>query len=146
MEDANLTTAMIISHSENLEDATAAFYEELARRHTEHREAFSGAAQDAQKHKVWVVRTYQETISDALEACFCFQGMRLRDYGVELSLEETAPVALALQKAIELEESAISFYQEVAERSKPLLATIPAAFKRVAKKRATRKRHWETLI
>jgi hypothetical protein len=48
--------------------------------------------------------------------------------------------------AIDLEEKATAFYQEVAERSQSLLATIPAAFKRVAKKRTVRKHQWEALL
>jgi hypothetical protein len=146
MGESNLTASMIISFSGKLEDATSTFYDGLAQRYTTHSDAFSQAAQDAQKHKVWVVRTYRETISDALEACFCFQGMHLRDYEVELTLAEATPLASALQKAIELEERAISFYEEVAKRSQSLLATIPAAFKRVAKKRTVRKRQWEALL
>ena len=88
MDDINLTASMIVSFSERLEDATTAFYLELAGRFAAQADAFAQAAEDAQKHKVWIVRTYQETISDALEACFCFQGMSLKDYQVEPNLPD----------------------------------------------------------
>jgi hypothetical protein len=146
MEDANLTASLVVSFSEKLEDATTEFYETLAHRFAVRSYRFAQAAQDAQKHKIWLVRTYQETISDALEACFCFQGMNLRHHEVDLTLPEDAGLPLALQMAIDLEEKAIAFYQEVAERSQSLLATIPAAFKRVAKRRAARKQQWEGLL
>ncbi len=146
MDDTNVTASMIVSFSEKLEDATTAFYETLAHKFAERSHAFAKAAQDAQKHKVWLVRTYQETISDALEACFCFQGMNLKHHKVHLTLPEDAGLPLALQTAIDLEEKAIAFYQEVAERSESLLATIPAAFKRVAKNRTARRQQWEGLL
>ncbi len=146
MEDVNLTASMIVSFSEQLEDATTSFYEELCGRFPDHSEAFAKAAEDAQKHKTWIVRTYQETISDALEACFCFQGMNLQDYPVEPKLSEGARLADALQIAIAMEQQAVRLYEEVAERSQSLLATIPAAFRRVAKKRAARERQWEGLL
>ncbi len=146
MEDINLTASMIVSFSEKLEDATATFYQELSRRFPDQSAAFTKAAEDAQKHKVWIVRTYQETISDALEACFCFQGMSLQDYGVEPELPDDAGLADALLMAIGLEDEAVRLYEEVAERSQSLLATIPAAFRRVVKKRTARRRQWEELL
>jgi hypothetical protein len=146
MDDVNLTASMIVSFSKKLEDETAAFYQQLAGRFAEQGDAFAKAAEDAQKHKTWIVRTYQETISDALEACFCFQGMNLREYDVQTALAADEGLADALQRAVALEEVAISFYLEVAERSQSLLATIPAAFKRVAKKRTARRSQWEALI
>ncbi len=146
MEDINLTASMIISFSQKLEDASAAFYQELSRRFSDHSDAFVKAAEDAQKHKIWIVRTYQETISDALEACFCFQGMNLEGYEIEPKLPEDAELADALQTAIDLEDRAVRLYDEVAERSQSLLATIPAAFRRVAKKRTARKKQWEELL
>ena len=45
----------------------------------------------------------------------------------------------AVALAIALEETAIAFYQDVAEASESLLATIPRAFKRVARTRRRRK-------
>lgn len=146
MEDINLTASMIISFSERLEDATTAFYQDLAELFAAQADAFAKAAEDAQKHKTWIVRTYQETISDALEACFCFQGMTLQDYQVEPKLPDGAAFTDALRIAIALEDSAVRLYQEAAERSQSLLATIPAAFRRVAKKRTARKKHWEALL
>ena len=59
--------------------------------------------------------------------------------GLRLSLAE------ALGMAIGLEEKAVAFYEEVAERSQSLLATIPGAFRRVAKRRRRRKAALEAM-
>jgi len=145
MEEQTLTAAVIVSFSEQLEDRSSAFYNELAKRFPEHAETFRDFAEQGQKNKVWVTRTYQETISDALEACFCFEGMALSDYPLPAELASEVGNQEALATASELEDRAIAFYLEAAERSESLLATIPAAFRRVAKRRAKRKAKLETL-
>jgi hypothetical protein len=48
-------------------------------------------------------------------------------------------------QALALEETAIAFYQAVATSSESLLATIPRAFRRVAKIRRRRREKLETL-
>jgi hypothetical protein len=45
-----------------------------------------------------------------------------------------------------MEDRACDFYLEVAERSESLLATIPRAFRRVAKKRNKRKARLERML
>ncbi len=145
MEEHNLTAAAIVSFSEQLEDRSSAFYEELARRLPEHADAFRGFAEQGQKNKVWVTRTYQETISDALEACFCFEGLSLSDYPLPSMLADDMTKEEALAAAIQLETTAAAFYLAAAERSESLLATVPAAFRRVAKRRSKRKAELEAL-
>ena len=146
MENGSLTAAAIVSFCEELEDKSSAFYDELAERWAENRETFQGFSKGGGKNKTWVVRTYQETISDALEASYAFEGMDLGDYVVETALAEGAGYADALKIALALEEKACEFYLEVAERSESLLATIPMAFKRVARKRNTRKAKLQSLL
>jgi hypothetical protein len=145
MESLNVTASAIISFTEKLEDSSSAFYEELADRWAESKETFLAFARESKKNKTHVVRTYQETITDALEACFSFEGLDLRDYEVETALAKDASYAEALGVAVELEERACAFYLDVAERSESLLATIPRAFKRVAKKRGKRKVELQSL-
>ena len=55
-------------------------------------------------------------------------------------------MADALEMAVALEENACVFYLDVAQRSESLLAIIPGAFKRVAKKRGKRKAKLESLL
>ena len=146
MNNLTVTTSAIISFTEELEDRSSIFYEELAERWTENEGVFLAFAKDGKRNKTLVIRTYQETITDALEACFSFEGLDLRDYAVETTLAEDASYAEALRIAIELEETACAFYLEVAERSESLLATIPRAFKRVVKKRSKRKLELRSLL
>jgi len=145
MESLNVTASAIISFTERLEDRSSAFYEELADRWVEGKETFLAYAKESKKNKTQVVRTYQETITDALEACFSFEGLDLRDYEVETALAKDASYVEALGVAIELEERACAFYLDVAERSESLLATIPRAFRRVAKKRGKHKLELQSL-
>ncbi len=146
MEKPNVTASAIISFVEKLEDNTAKFYEELAERYSEEKETFLAFAKDSKRSKVQVIRTYQETISDALEACFSFKGLNLSDYRVKTSLPEEMSHSDGFKMAIELEEEAGKFYSEVAECSKALLATIPRVFRKVAEKRKNRKLKLKSLL
>ena len=142
----HLTASSIISYTQDLEDRSAAFYSELAKKHEEHRDTFLKFAVESEKNKVAVVRTYQETITDALEACFSFEGLDLAAYTVDTALPEDVSLAEALKVALALEDAAVCFYAEVAERSQALLATIPRAFQRVARKRSKRKENLLALL
>ncbi len=139
MENMDLTASAVISFIQKLEDSSSAFYEELAERWAESKEIFVTFAKESGKNKTLVTRTYQETISDALEAAFSFEGLDLRDHAISTALAENASYSEALGMAIKLEEKACKFYLDAAERSQSLLATIPMAFKRVAKTRGKRK-------
>ena len=146
MANGSLTAAAIVSFTKELEDKSSAFYAALAERWPEHGETFRVCAKEGGKHKTWIIRTYQETISDALEASYAFEGLDLQDYALETELAEGARLADALRQATALEDKAITFYRDVAERSESLLATIPMAFKRVARKREKRKAKLQSLL
>ncbi len=145
MEDTNVTASAIISFAQGLEDSSSAFYEQLGELFEGERETFLAFAKEDRKNKKLVTRTYQETISDALEACFSFEGLHLGGYALETILAEGTSYSEALGMAIGLEEKACEFYLDVAERSESLLATIPRAFRRVVKKRGKRKLVLEAL-
>jgi len=146
MENLNVTASTIISFTQKLEDSSSTFYEVIAERWMENKETFLTFAKESKKNKTLVNRTYQETISDALEAGFSFEGLDLRDYAVETTLAEDAIYSEALRIAVELEEKACKFYLDVAERSRSLLATIPRAFSRVAKRRNNRKLELQSMV
>ncbi len=146
MEETETTAAAILSFVEKLEDDSSKFYGELAERYEEGKETFLYFAKESKKNKVLIVRTYQETITDALEACFCFRGLGLNNYLYETRLTESTSYSDALKAAIGLEKKAHEFYSDVAERTKTLLATIPIAFTRVAKNRKNREPKLKALI
>ena len=145
MEEPNVTASAIISFAEKLEDDSSKFYKQLAEKYMENKELFLSFAEESRKNKVLVIRTYQETITDALEACF-IKGINLNDYIVETTLAEDAKYSTALKMVIELEEKAGKFYLDIADRSESLLATIPRAFRKVAERRNNRKLELKLLL
>ena len=146
-EQSNVTASAIISFAEKLEAESSNFYRKLAQKsERDHRETFLLFMEESEKNKKLITRTYQETISDALEACFSFESMNMNDYTFQTALTQETNLLEALNMAIELEEKAGKFYLDVAERSKSLLATIPHAFRKVAEKRNNRKIRLESLL
>jgi hypothetical protein len=145
MSEQPLTAAVIMAYTQELETRSARFYETLAGRFVAHQAIFAEFARDCQKNGTQVLRTYQETISDALEAGFSFEGASLPDYQAEVSLPEGISLSGAVGQALALEEQAIAFYLDVAERSASLLATIPRVFRRVARTRQRRRERLASL-
>jgi len=140
------TASTIISFAEKLEDNSSRFYRKMAERYPEDREIFLAFAKESEKNKVLVIRTYQETITDAIEAGFSFKGLNLSDYSIKIDLSEEASYLDALKAALELEKKAKKFYVDMAEQSSSLLATIPRAFRKVAEIRDKRMLKLKSLI
>jgi len=145
MSEAPMTAATIISFCSDLEARSEAFYESLAERFPEQGATFRNMARDCAKSSTQVRRTYQETVTDALETGFSFASISLADYEVDIELLAGADLAQAVGVALALEETAIAFYQAVADSSESLLATIPRAFLRVAKTRRRRREKLESI-
>ena len=133
-----ITASAIISFCGEWEDEAARFYEQLAQRFEPQGAIFSTMAKECAKHKALVLRTYQETVSDILETGYAFTDLKPGDYLVDLTLADGVTLVEATARAIQLEEQAVAFYQEVTRRSQSLLATIPRAFSKVATKRGER--------
>ena len=138
MAEGGVTTSIVINCAEDLEESSSTFYQKLAERFTENKQQFLLFADESRKNRVIIARTYKETITDALEACFCFEGLNLEKYSVSETLEKNTNFPEALQLAIDTEQKAIEFHSKVASLSKGLLATISTAFDRVAEKRKKR--------
>ena len=138
MSPQGATSSAVITFAEKLEDDCASFYEKLAAKFAENREQFLSFAEECKKNKTLIVRTYQETISDALEACFCFKSLNLEDYMVSTAFGKDTSYSATLKLAIDNEKKAVQFYCTIARLSKGLLATIPMAFKIVAERRKKR--------
>jgi rubrerythrin len=133
-----VTASAIISYVEKLESDSSQFYRKMAERFAKDKETFLSFAKEDDRTKIMVVRTYQETITDAIEACFSFKGLILSNYTLETTLYEKFSYIDALKTAIKLEEKAIKFYTDVAKCSGQLLATIPSAFQKAAETRNRR--------
>jgi hypothetical protein len=145
MVQANVTAAAVMSFTKALEDDSSAFYKKMADRWPEHEVQFTAFARDCERSKTQVTRTYQETISDALDATFSFEGLDLDKYRPDMALPADVGYSDALRIAIDLEETAIAFYRIASEQAS-LLATIPRAFNRVAKRREKRRLRLESLL
>lgn len=146
MMESSVTASAIINFAQRLEDEASKFYKELANMYSKAREAFLAFVKEGEKNKMLLTRTYQETITDAIEACFSFKDLNLSDYLIEMTLARDLSYSDALKIALKLEEKAIKFYSDIAEQSRSLLATIPRAFKKVAQERNARRLKLKSLL
>lgn len=142
-----MTASAIISFSEKLEEQSSTFYKTLAQKFPEQEEILLLFAKQSQKNQTIIIRTYRETISDALEACFSFESFNLHDYEIAPNLNDgNLEKREAYKIAIAVEEKAFRFYTIIAEQSDALLATIPRIFRKVARERQKRKEKLESLL
>jgi hypothetical protein len=145
VDDSTLTASAVVSFSQELEQRLAVFYGELAQRFEEYRDAMHDYAQSSTKTGMQVVRTYQETVSDALETGYSFAGISLETYRFDWDVPKALTWGQAVEMAQALEAAAITFYRDVAAASETLLATIPRAFKRAARTHEQRQEALERL-
>ncbi len=146
MNGSTLTASAIVSFSQDLELRLATFYKELEQRFPEHAELFHSFVLSCEKTGKQVVRTYQETVSDALETGYSFGGISLEAYRLDWDLPEAPSLREAVEMAQALETSAVAFYSDVAGASESLLATIPRAFKRAGRTHQRRREALEALL
>ena len=126
-----------ISFGRELEEATAAFYEELARRFPAHAEKFQGYAAVNTKNVSNVQRTYFGVITDGIEGCFAFN-IEPEEYVIDVDLPEGIGEGDALAKALAVEETMVRFYTDAGEQGKGLTADVARAFSMIARKRGDR--------
>ena len=131
---APITATAIISFSERLQEVSAAFYRDLGEAYPARGGVFEGYAQRCERDRVQIVRTYRETVTDALETNYSFEGLVVPEglLGVAVPAGDWKA---ALGQALALEGGVAAFYEEVAARGEGLLATIPRAYRRVAARR-----------
>jgi rubrerythrin len=126
-----------ITLARELENNSAEFYEELARRFTKDAGTFLSFAKENKKNITQIDRAYYGVITDAIEGCYAFK-INTDNYVLRTSIPEKARYADALAQAVEIEEKIIKFYSDAAEQSKALMADVPRTFMLVAKKRSGR--------
>ena len=133
------TASAVVSFATRSEEETARFYEQLAVRYPQGKDAFLTLSKENRKNKVTVERAYYGVISDALEAAYAFkEGLNPESYAVEGGLAEGASYADAVKAAIEKERRIQSLYRESAELSEGLMADVTRVFQVMAKKREDR--------
>ena len=146
MSDTSPTASAIITFAEDLEEQTAACYRALGERFPEQASQFERCTKRAERTRVEVVRTYRETVSDALETGFSFADVDLNVYRRSWDAPEGDSLATVVEYLLAAERQAAAFYTEMAECSESLLATIPAAFRRAAKVRVQRMARLERMV
>lgn len=103
MRKAVVTASVVINSAEKLEERSAEFYEELAGKYPQNKHAFQSYAKESKASKTDLICTYQETITDAIEACFSFKNLDLQDQVVLDTLKvdntylDTLRIALILK-------------------------------------------------
>ena len=140
------TAAAVIKFAQEVEEKSAQFYDECARKYKEGEEEFRSFVGENKKNVSFVKRAYYGVISDALEACFSFKGLRVDDYLFEAELGERATLSEILKMSMEMEDKIQRFYQRAGELSESLLADVPRALKKVAEKRNERKQKLKSLL
>ena len=140
------TAAAVITFAQEVEEKSAKFYDECARKYKEGEEEFLSFVGENKKNVSLVKRAYYGVISDALEACFSFKGLRVDEYLFEAELGERATLSEILEMSMEMEDKIQRFYQRAGELSESLLADVPRALKKVAEKRNERKQKLEALL
>ena len=141
------TASALLSFYGQMEDKITRFYQTLAARGTfsQSQQTFHTFAQESQKHKRRVLRTYREIVSDALETSFSFIGVKTEDYTMDTELPPDISFEKALTKAEVIEEISAKFCATAGQQSQSLLAGIPEAFQRIAKRKSERKQILHTL-
>jgi rubrerythrin len=126
-----------ISLARELENASAGFYEEMARRYPAGAETFLSFAKENKKNIAQFERAYYGVITDAIEGCFAFD-METDAYKFEAVVPQDASYSEVLNRAVSMENKIIQFYSDAAMQSKSLMADVPRAFAIIARKRAGR--------
>ncbi len=131
------TASETLSFLRELEEKLALFYEELARRFPEQKDAFLAYAKENRKYNKQIQMAYQSVITDAIEGCYAFD-LEAEDYTFDTELPEGADLAQAAARALEMENKILACYTLGAEQSGSLLADVPRNFKIVLRKRKPR--------
>jgi len=140
------TAAAVIRFAEEVEEKSAKFYSDCAKKYTEGEEEFLSFVTENKKNVSLVKRTYYGVISDALEACFSFEGLTVDEYLFDTEFDEKTGLTEILKMSLEIEGKIQKFYQRAGELSESLLADVPRALKKVAEKRSERKHKLELLL
>ncbi|UCD70914.1 MAG: hypothetical protein JSW70_07895 [Syntrophobacterales bacterium] len=140
------TMAAVMSFVSKIENESAEFYQDYARRYPKTGETFSSFIKENKRFEKVIKQTYFGVITDTIEACYSFEGLDADDYEFVINSAPGTTLADALRMALEMEDKIEKFYLTVAELSYSLMADIPVAFKRVAKKRQDRKFTLQSLL
>jgi rubrerythrin len=145
LEAQGTTTSGVVSFAERLEERSAMFYERLSKQFPAHADLFQSFTREDKLNKVLVRRTYQETVTDALETGYSFEGVNLKDAVPDGVWKDSVDLAGAVNTSLVLEQAAVRFYGNIADRSQGLLSTMYTAFRKIEGVRKNRLAKLESL-
>jgi len=140
------TAAAVIRFATEVEEKSAKFYDDCAKKYGENAESFLSFVRENKKNVTFVKRAYYGVISDALEACFSFEGLEADEFAFRVEFDEKADLSDILDMSLEMEDKIQKFYQKAGELSENLLADVPRALKKIADKRKERKNELMSLL
>ncbi|HMB31152.1 MAG TPA: hypothetical protein VKN82_04960 [Desulfohalobiaceae bacterium] len=132
------TASEAISFSKELEEKAAAFYEALAQKFSERADEFQAMAKENKKMFEQIHRSYIGVITDAIEGCYAVN-IESEDYNLDTEIPDKADLSEMINKAEEIENTIIKFYELAAEQSQSVMADVPRTFKIVVKKKRNKR-------
>lgn len=132
------TASEAISFSKELEEKAAAFYEALARKFPDKADEFKAMAKENRKMFEQIHRSYIGVITDAIEGCYAVN-IESEDYNFDAEVHENAEISDVVEKAKNIENTIIKFYELAAEQSQSVMADVPRTFKIVVKKKRNKR-------
>ena len=134
------TASAFISFHGRLEVQTENFYQSLLddERCTAVKDTFLAFIKENRNHKERILISYQEVITDALEATFPQKNIEEKDYEIDTEITDDLSFIDIIKKAINIEEKCAGFCGDAAEGLKSLLADVPEAFVWVSNRKRRR--------
>lgn len=132
------TASEAISFSKELEEKGAQFYEFFAQSFNDHAETFHSFAKENRNFAKQIERTYISVISDAIEGSYAVD-VESDNFEFDIEIPSQSSFSEVLQKAKDIENKIIGYYDLAAEHSKSLMADVPRQFNIVTKKRRNKR-------
>lgn len=131
------TASSVINYISKFETDSADFYNRSAVNYSDCGDLFKSLAKENKKFGKRIKKAYYNSVTDALETNFSFQGLQA---GVEIpETESSQSVADQLSVCLKLEKDIQAFYVQAADLSKGLLDDVNRVMQRLAGARDKRR-------
>ena len=131
------TASSVINYIAKIETDSAVFYNRCADRSDECKDLYKSLAKENKKFGKRIKKVYYNSVTDALETNFSFQGLHA---ALDVPETDTAlSVTDQLKMCLQLEANIQSFYDQAADLSKGLLDDVNRVMKRISAAREKRK-------
>ncbi len=128
------TASEAVSFSQEIEEKGAKFYEGLASIFPDQADIFNNLAKENRKFSKQLHRTYISVITDAIEGSYAIN-LDSDSFHFSSDTSNINNLSDAIQKAKEIENSIIKYYEIAAEQSRALMADVPREMSKIVKKR-----------